>query len=185
MKRFRLSTVVSHVDWAAQFGNWGKVGVESIIDKCVSAGITRIYWHAFGGGLAMYQSRLEQPWHHSDVDRFRHKVDYNAMLSEDARSQWGKPQPRTTMLDYRTWDPLDLAVHYCRERGVELIVWYTLNEEDHGYIGLLGTFTARTPNMPGWRATAPRVSPTSVRLPRCAATNSQSCASCSTTGWTA
>jgi len=145
MKRFRLSTVVSHVDWAAQFGNWGKVGVESIIDKCVSAGITRIYWRAFGGGLAMYQSRLEQPWHHSDVDRFRHKVDYNAMLSEGARSQWGKPQPRTTTLDYRTWDPLDLAVHYCRERGIELIAWYTLNEEDHGYVGLLGTFARAHP----------------------------------------
>ncbi|MGE5602866.1 MAG: hypothetical protein ACM30E_07430 [Nitrososphaerales archaeon] len=145
MDRFRLSTVVSHVDWAAQFGNWGKVGVESIIDKCVRAGITRIYWRAFGGGLAMYQSRLEQAWHHSDVDRFRHKVDYDALLWEGARSQWGKPQPRTTVFDYRTWDPLDLAVHYCRERGVELIVWYTLNEEDHGYIGLLSSFARAHP----------------------------------------
>jgi uncharacterized lipoprotein YddW (UPF0748 family) len=137
MKGFRVSTVVSHVDWAAQFGNWGQVGVQRIIDKCISAGITRIYWRAFGGGLAMYQSRLEQIWHTSDVGRFGHKVDYDALLSEGARSQWGKPQARSTRFDYRMWDPLDIAVQYCRERGVEIIVWYTLNEEDHGWVGLL------------------------------------------------
>ena len=137
MKGFRVSTVVSHVDWAAQFGNWGQVGVQRIIDKCLSAGITRIYWRAFGGGLAMYQSRLEQIWHNSDVGRFGHKMDYDALLSEGARSQWGKPQVRSTRFDYRTWDPLDIAVQYCRERDVEIIVWYTLNEEDHGWVGLL------------------------------------------------
>ena len=106
------------------------------------------------------------------MDRFRHKVDYNAMLSEDACSQWGKPQPRTTTLDYRTWDPLDLAVHYCRERGLELIAWYTLNEEDHGYVGLLGTFARAHPEYAWVARDGPRVSRTSVSaFPRCAATN--------------
>ena len=145
MKGFQVSAVVSHVDWAAQFGNWGQVGVQRIIDKCVSAGITRIYWRAFGGGLAMYQSRLEQMWHASDVERFGHKMDYDALISEGARSQWGKPQARTAKLDYRTWDPLEIAVQYCRERDVELIVWYTLTEEDHGWIGLLGRFALDHP----------------------------------------
>jgi uncharacterized lipoprotein YddW (UPF0748 family) len=145
MKGFRVSTVVSHVDWAAQFGNWGRVGVQRIIDKCVSAGINRIYWRAFGGGLALYQSQWEQMWHASDVERFGHKVDYDALISSGARSQWGKPQTRTAQLDYRTWDPLDLAVQYCRERDVEIIVWYTLNEEDHGWIGLLSRFARAHP----------------------------------------
>ena len=145
MKGFRVSTVVSHVDWAANFGNWGEVGVQRIIDQCVSAGITRIYWRAFGGGLAMYQSRLEQPWHLSDVDRFKHKVDYNALLWESARTQWGKPQARTARFDYRNWDPLDIAIQYCREQGIEIIVWYTLNEEDHGWIGLLSRFARDHP----------------------------------------
>jgi hypothetical protein len=145
MKGFRVSTVVSHVDWAASFGNWGEVGVQKIIDKCISAGIHRIYWRAFGGGLAMYQSRLEGSWHLSDVERFGHKVDYDALLTSGARSQWGKPVARQARLDYRTWDPLDLAVQYCRERDVELIVWYTLNEEDHGYIGLLSRFAKDHP----------------------------------------
>lgn len=145
VKGFRVSTVVSHVDWASQFGNWGEVGVQRIIDKCISAGISRVYWRAFGGGLAMYQSRLEHIWHASDVERFGHKVDYNALLWESARSQWGRPMARQTRFDYRTWDPLDVAVQYCRERGVELIVWYTLNEEDHGYIGLLSRFAQEHP----------------------------------------
>jgi uncharacterized lipoprotein YddW (UPF0748 family) len=151
MAGFRVSTVVSHVDWAANFGNWGDVGVHRIIDQCVSAGIERIYWRAFGGGLAMYQSRLEQPWHLSDVDRFKHKVDYNALLWESARSQWGKPQARTARFDYRGWDPLDIAVQYCRQQGIELIVWYTLNEEDHGWIGLLGRYAREHPEY-AWMA---------------------------------
>jgi len=145
VKGFRLSTVVSHVDWAAQFGNWGVVGVQRIIDKCVSAGIGKLYWRAFGGGLAMYQSRLEHIWHSSDVERFGHKIDYDALISDKARSQWGKPAARQTRFDYRTWDPLDIAVQYCRERGVEIVVWYTLNEEDHGYIGLLSRFAEEHP----------------------------------------
>ena len=93
----------------------------------------------------MYPSRLEQAWHHSDVDRFRHKVDYNALLSEGAARNGESRSRARPSLDYRTWDPLDLAVHYCRERGLELIVWYTLNEEDHGYIGLLSTFPRAHP----------------------------------------
>jgi hypothetical protein len=145
MKGFRVSTVVSHVDWAAQFGNWGAVGVQRILDKCLAAGIRRVYWRAFGGGLAMYQSRLEYMWHASDVDRFGHKVDYDALISPEARSQWGKPTARQARLDYRTWDPLDIAVQYARERDIELIVWYTLNEEDHGYVGLLSRFAEAHP----------------------------------------
>jgi hypothetical protein len=145
MKGFRVSTVVSHVDWAAQFGNWGQVGVQRILDKCLGAGITKVYWRAFGGGLAMYQTRLENIWHTSDVERFGHKVDFNALISDKARSQWGRPAARQARLDYRGWDPLDLAVQYCRERDIEIVIWYTLNEEDHGYIGLLSRLAQEHP----------------------------------------
>lgn len=49
------------------------------------------------------------------------------------------------MMDYRDWDPLAIAVEYGHRRGIEVYAWYTLNEEDHGWVGMLSKFAKQNP----------------------------------------
>ncbi|HHY95799.1 MAG TPA: hypothetical protein GX513_12450 [Firmicutes bacterium] len=139
-----VSAVVSHTDWAYNFGNWGEVGVKTIIDKCCVAGIQRVYWRAFSGGLANYLSKYEDVYHGTDADEAKGRLDLSGLLRAKP-GHWGMPQERGFVMDYREWDPLAVAVTYGHQRGIQVYAWYTLNEEDHGWVGMLSKFARENP----------------------------------------
>ena len=116
-----IDTVVTHPDWAAAWGNWGRVGVQRIVDACASGGIRRIYWRAGCGSRMFYPSELE--------NTFRGEVLEDCEIPE----YW---KITLACTDYQTWNLLEDAVECTRQAGLEPWVWYSLYEESHGQISL-------------------------------------------------
>ena len=116
-----IDTVVTHPDWAAAWGNWGRVGVQRIVDACASGGIRRIYWRAGCGARCFYPSALEET--------FRGEAQEACEVPE----YWKITLAHS---DYRTWNLLSEAVDCTLEAGLQPWVWYSLYEESHGQVAL-------------------------------------------------
>ena len=116
-----IDTVVTHPDWAAAWGNWGRVGVQRIVDACASGGIRRIYWRAGCGARLFYPSELEETY------------KGEAQEACEVPEYWKVTLANT---DYRTWNLLQEAVGCTREAGLSPWIWYSLYEESHGQVPL-------------------------------------------------
>jgi hypothetical protein len=116
-------------------GAWGKPGVYSILDQMRVAGITDLYWRAFNGGLANYPSKVAQVQDRYGYDEWQRQQLY--------------PQPTICveylrMMDFHEYDPIRDAIAAAREFGINLHIWYTLYEDDHGG-AFLGEFARERP----------------------------------------
>lgn len=131
-----LSTAVTHSDWLwhsrKRIGH-GKKSVRYILDRCKAAGLRRLYWRCFDGGLAFYASRLmDEELTGFDAD------NYHA---------WDSPGKATVsfLKDYpEGFDSLKEAVIYGHRIGVEIHAWLSINEDDHGW-GLISRFSRTHP----------------------------------------
>ncbi len=119
MKIYTISTL--H-DWAHFTGAAGAIGIERIFDLMAIAGIERVYWRVFEGGLATYPSKIATVFRGRDVQAWQNIGDGGGTKSE----QWAWRE------DCTTWDPLATAVEIAHRRGIELCAWWTVCEEDHG-----------------------------------------------------
>ncbi|MCY3775961.1 MAG: hypothetical protein OXH11_08245 [Candidatus Aminicenantes bacterium] len=116
-----IDTVVTHPDWAAAWGNWGRVGVRRIADACAAGGIRRIYWRANCGSRVFYPSRLEDTFRGEDREACEVPEYWKVTLAET---------------DYSTWNLLEEAVECTLGAGLEPWVWYSPYEESHGQVSL-------------------------------------------------
>lgn len=119
----KISAISTLTDWSGVGGCWGKVGVYRIFDYLKIAGIKDVYWRVFNGGLAMYPSKTAQI-----------EDDYCYV-------EWKKQQlyPQQTMsyevlkaFDFRDYDAIADAVEVADEFGINLHLWYSIFEDDHG-----------------------------------------------------
>jgi hypothetical protein len=148
--RLVLSAPLTHSDWMLKPGmQWGEAGVRHMLDACKAAGWSRIYWRAFDGGRALYKSKLLRPAGVWDEDSFWNpQSDEDRKLSE--RFGVGPPERRKEILDkcaamdYARFDSLAAAVAYGHEVGLQIHVWASINEDDHGW-GLQSEFSKQHP----------------------------------------
>ena len=133
-----IDTVVTHPDWAAAWGNWGRVGVRRIADACAAGGIRRIYWRANCGSRVFYPSRLEDTFRGEDREAcevpgyWKITLAGNRLLDLEsaARGRGVHPRSRPRALglvqplrrvpvDWISW----LAAGLCREAHIMLPEW--------------------------------------------------------------
>ncbi|MBI3921950.1 MAG: hypothetical protein HY318_11085, partial [Armatimonadetes bacterium] len=110
-------------DWTDLGGCWGRPGVCAIFDYLRVAGIKDVYWRVFNGGLAMYPSKVAQVQDRRGYDEWKAMQLY--------------PQPTVRVeylkaLDFNTCDPVADAVEIAKEFGINLHLWYSIYEDDHG-----------------------------------------------------
>jgi len=121
MMKIRAITTVS--DWTSFGGCWGKVGVYRIFDYLKVAGITDIYWRVFDGGLAIYPSKVAQ---------VEDKYVYDEWKKQQLYPQLTMSGEMKKAIDFNTFDPIADAVEVAKEFGINLYLWYTIYEDDHG-----------------------------------------------------
>ena len=119
----KISAITTLTDWTTRAGCWGKPGVYRMLELIHIAGIRDVYWRVFNGGLAMYPSRVAQ-------------VEDRAAYDEWQRQQaYPQPSLRAGFLkecDFNTYDPIPDALEVADELGINLHLWYTIFEDDHG-----------------------------------------------------
>jgi hypothetical protein len=131
----KISALNTFTDWTAIGGAWGTPGVYAILGQMKIAGITDVYWRAFNGGFAMYPSKVAQVEDRYGYDEWQRLLLY--------------PQPTISVeylkaTDFNQYDPLQDAVDIARELGINLYIWYTVYEDDHGG-AFLGRFAKEHP----------------------------------------
>ena len=119
----KISTITTLTDWTSLAGCWGKPGVYRMLELIHIAGIRDVYWRVYNGGMAMYPSRVAQVQDREAYDEWQRQKAY--------------PQPtlRAGFLkecDFNAYDPIPDALEAARELGINLHLWYTLFEDDHG-----------------------------------------------------
>ncbi len=119
----KLRTVSTLTDWTTVAGCWGKVGVYRIFDYLKIAGITDVYWRVFNGGLAMYPSNVAQVQDNYVYDERKKQMLYPLPTM---RAEYLKA------IDFNQYDPIKDAVEIAKEVGINLYLWYTIYEDDHG-----------------------------------------------------
>lgn len=123
-----LSTPVTHTDWV--FHRDGPAcdneGIHYMLNRCRDFGFRRVYWRAFDGMWANYPSSLLEPSEFSDVENLE---QYREGLF--APPSYGFPD-RYRQIDHRTFDSIAVAMDAGRRLGLEMYIWVTINEDDHG-----------------------------------------------------
>jgi uncharacterized lipoprotein YddW (UPF0748 family) len=161
-RRFILSAPLTHSDWMLKPGiDWGKAGVQHMLDRCKAAGWSRIYWRVFDGGRSLYKSELLRPQGKWDDDNF-----WNPQSDEDKALQrrftsgmtaerQAELRKKLEALDYAHFDSLAAAVEYGHRIGLQIHAWVSINEDDHGW-GIQSEFSKKHPEF-RWRRRDGRV----------------------------
>ena len=137
-----LSTPVTHSDWISHSRDrigQGKESVQYVLERCKNAGMQKIYWRCFDGGLAGYASQLADGLSTGfDDDNYTTwDMANNALVRWEAGVSY--------MKDYsKDFDILKEAVAYGHEIGLEIHAWVTINEDDHGW-GVISRFSRKHP----------------------------------------
>jgi len=118
-----IRTLSGFSDWAYCGGCWGKVGVYRIFDYLKAAGIQDLYWRVFDGGRADYPSRIATVRDGRVYDEMYHAS--TALLATQKVEHY-------RYMDYAAYDSLKEAAQAAKECGINLRLWYTLFEDDHG-----------------------------------------------------
>jgi uncharacterized lipoprotein YddW (UPF0748 family) len=145
-----LGVPLTHSDWMLRPNvAWGPEGIHYMLDQCKASGWTRVYWRAFDGGRALYNSAYTEwmgPW---DTDNYWDPQDPkdmpHAYWTQGPKEERDKIVEELFKLDYEGFDTLAEAVSYGHSIGIEVHAWVTINEDDHGW-GLTSRFTQNNPH---------------------------------------
>jgi len=115
----QINAITTLTDWTSHAGAWGEEGVARILSYLKFAGMKKVYWRVFGGGNAMYPSKV--------ASVFNGRT-YTALIemTPPGYLNW------MTKIDCASFDSLQSAVEQAHELGLELHAWYTVFEDDHG-----------------------------------------------------
>lgn len=119
----KIRAISTFSDWTGLGGCWGKVGVYQIFDSLKVAGITDVYWRVYNGGLAIYPSKVAQ---------VEDKYVYDEWKRQQLYPQLTMSREMIKAIDFNTYDPIADAVEVAEEFGINLYLWYTIYEDDHG-----------------------------------------------------
>jgi len=115
----QVNAITTLTDWTSLGGAWDKVGVARIMSYLKFAGMTKVYWRVFNGGNAIYPSKIAP---HFKGDSYQELIDNNPPGYMD----W------MTKVDCGKFDALQAAIECAHELGMELHMWYTHFEDEHG-----------------------------------------------------
>lgn len=119
----QFSTISTFTDWGSVAGCWGRPGVYRIFDYMKMSGIKDIYWRVFNGGYAMYPSKVAQ---------VQDREGYDEWIRQRAYPQDTMSSVYLRECDFNRYDALPDAVEAANEFGINLHLWYSLFEDDHG-----------------------------------------------------
>lgn len=149
--RLILGAPLTHSDWMLKPGiEWGEAGVRHMLDACKTSGWSRVYWRVLDGGRALYKSKLVHPENRWDNDSFWNpqspadkalSAQFTASLTQQRRDEICS---KIDSLNYELFDPLDAAIRYGHQIGLEIHAWISINEDDHGW-GLQSDFSKKNP----------------------------------------
>lgn len=127
-RRRVLSTPVTHTDWILheEGPRCDRSGVEYMLRRCAAFGIRRVYWRALDGRFANYPSRLVEPGNYA---RVADSDQYGAGLFAPPPN--GFPD-RYLSIDHQQFDSIEAAIEIGRRLGIEIHLWVTINEDEHG-----------------------------------------------------
>ena len=115
----QVNAITTLGDWTNLGGAWGREGVARIISYLKFAGMKKVYWRVYAGGNAMYPSKI------ASVSTGKSNADLVDKMPPGYLN-W------ITKIDYGSFDVLQCAVESAHELDLELHVWYTVFEDDHG-----------------------------------------------------
>ena len=118
-----IRAISTLTDWTARAGCWGKAGVCRIFEELRIAGIRDVYWRAFNGGLAMYPSRVAE---------VQGPQVYDAYIKHGSYPFANRPVHYLREIDFTRYDAIADAVEAADELGVNLHLWYSIYEDEHG-----------------------------------------------------
>jgi len=136
-----LSAPLTFSDWLLRYGSVDEEGVRYVLQQCKNAGLTTIYWRAFDGGLANYPSQFADGFSWSKIDAGNHfwgpknpkDLEFTKSIVPNYEVTRENLLERFQLLEMKDFDTLKAACKIARELGISIHVWYTLNEDDHGY----------------------------------------------------
>jgi len=139
--RIRLSSPLTFSDWILHHGTVDEKGIRYILQQCKNAGLNTIYWRAFDAGLTTYPSQYAECYSWKEVEKGSHfwgpKTPKDIADSKEYVSDFEAARERLLekfkLLELKEFDTLKAACKIARELGMSMNVWYTLNEDDHGY----------------------------------------------------
>ena len=151
-----LSAPLTHSDWILKPGvPWGEPGVRHMLDACKACGWSRVYWRVLDGGRSLYQSKLLRPQGKWDDDNFwEPKTDVGRQALQRftpnlTPEQRAAVREKMKVYDYAHFDSLAAAVRYGHQIGLQIHVWVSINEDDHGW-GLQSEYSRKHPEY-RWR----------------------------------
>jgi hypothetical protein len=117
-----LHSLITLPDWFYYFGTSNAEGLHRICDLCADAGLSRLYLRTHEGGMADYPSKV------SPVLVGREVYDKTGSYLTYPQSYYRY----YLQLDFRKWNPLEVAHRAAEQSGIEMALWYTIMEDDHG-----------------------------------------------------
>jgi len=147
-----LSAPLTVTDWWLHHGTMDEEGIRYMLQRCKETGLTTIYWRAFDAGYAKYESQLASPLSWAEIDQGSHiwgprtHEDLAAARAIVPNYDAFREQhlPKFRALELKGLDTLKIACRIAKELGISMNVWYTLNEDDHGF-GWVSRFAKEHP----------------------------------------
>ncbi|MDP6503544.1 MAG: hypothetical protein QF886_08005, partial [Planctomycetota bacterium] len=118
-----MRAISTFTDWTAMSGCWGRTGVCRIFEQLRIAGIRDVYWRVFNGGLAMYPSRVAEA---------QGRQVYDFVVAHDEYPFSNRPVHYVREVDFNRYDSLPDAFEVAEEFGINLHLWYSIYEDEHG-----------------------------------------------------
>ena len=112
-----------------------------MLSRCKEFGADRILWRMFDAGYANYNSAYADKFKFCKNDGYTFHTLFSAN-DEDFGFYKEYDHYDSTMPD--DFDTLKVASTICRDLGLEIYAWYSINEDDHG-CGLTSRFTREHP----------------------------------------
>lgn len=136
-ERFEVGLWVDHQDYASPSGGvaWdttSEKGLESIVDYCLRAGATSLYWRGFGGGLTIHNSRVEEGLYPQLVDKRR----TSDPLYFNGGVRYGDCEP----------DIIATVVQICHRKGLKCLLYWPW-EDTHNLQAFLSRYTLENPGL--------------------------------------
>lgn len=118
-----IRAITTFTDWTALAGCWDKAGVCRIFETLRIAGIRDVYWRVFNGGLALYPSRIAE---------IQGRQCYDVSTGNNYLPFANRPIHYLREIDFKRFNPIPTALEVAAEFGINLHLWYTIYEDEHG-----------------------------------------------------
>ncbi|MCL2118130.1 MAG: family 10 glycosylhydrolase [Planctomycetaceae bacterium] len=140
-KKILLSSPLTFTDWVLRHGTVDEEGIRYVLQECKNAGLNTIYWRVFDAGYTTFPSQFADSHSWSEMEKGSHfwgpKNPEDMAVTKRYAPNFEEGRERLLekfqLIELKDFDTLKAACKIARELGISMNVWYTLNEDDHGY----------------------------------------------------